>query len=102
MTEPDDEKIDLSALAPELTRRAERAAQRTLSRLTSHSSPGHEVSRRLARFAMPALLAAAASIALMLATKPSAPRTPDALDRLMLQGRPVPILTVMVAMESDQ
>ena len=67
MTDFEEPRVDLDSLEPEMTLRAGRIADQVMRRIENHAG---SVQTRLARFALPALLAAAASIVAVFLVRP--------------------------------
>ena len=95
MTDDQDAPVDLNPLKTELERRAPRVASRVLARVAGERALGqdridvrHAVQRRLARFALPAALAAALSFLAILATRGNAaPEQPGEVFAVMVMGQ---------------
>lgn len=111
MTDTDD-PLDLGALAADARTRAERITAAVTRRVAEARAPSpslaEQVRRDLARFAIPAMLAAAASLALALTGDAGgAPLDriarvivpPSPLGRLVIQDRQPEIVELMVMME---
>lgn len=94
----DEEPVDLSAMSADLTARADRVTARLAERMAAYRASG-DVRRVLSRWALPAMLAAAASVGWLLASRPAPEERPDRLRMLIAQDRPVAILELMIAME---
>lgn len=85
MHDDDDRPLDLAPLAPDADARARRvvntlaariASERAGERAEERAGVLHDIGRRLARYAIPAALAAAASVVALVSARPRA-GTPD-------------------------
>lgn len=94
----DEPPIDFATVRDALHARAERVTARVMERIAERRSLPREFRRSLARVAIPAILAAAASVAWLVTTKPAAPPV-GALQGMLMTNRPVPLLELMVVME---
>jgi hypothetical protein len=95
MTEDQDHKVDLSPLAPDAERRAARMTSRVMERIgafrdqeTREADVSEAVRRRLARFALPAALAAAISFFAILLTGRDSSRPPELFTVVILGSSP--------------
>lgn len=106
-----DDRIDLGPLAADAQRRAGRITSAVMQRISAARAPrrlGDDVRRQLARFALPAALAAAASLMLVYASAGrSGPMDrlarvlvpPSSLGRQLIQDQPPEIVELMVMLE---
>ena len=85
-----DEPVDLGALRAEHVARADRAADRALARIAHARVVPFPivVCSRLARFAIPAALAAAAALLVVLVTRPAPGEPTDSFARIVVGNGP--------------